>query len=219
MRNIMLISEYINNKDNMFYLFNKLKDDIIEKFPENKITFEEEPIGVKQMFYFNIFGEFIPKDTIKIKKILKNWVEKFDRNDLFLSFKEKTYLSNDNRLKYYYKCVIKTHKVKRVKPPKYIYHTANINKRDFILNNGLIPVKNNNYVNTLDHPPVVFASINKDNLFMYNENKDLWLIDTSNLNNKWYVDLNMNTLSGYKHDDFIMTFDKIPPENIKLLKK
>ena len=102
-------------------------------------------------------------------------------------------------------------------PPKYIYHTSLKKNREFIKENGLIPIENKQWSIELDYPAVVFTSMDKNDLFDLDENRDVYKIDTTGLDNMWYQDLNLNTLNNYVHDKYIMTFKEIPKENITMV--
>ena len=74
------------------------------------------------------------------------------------------------------------------KPPKYIFHVSDKSNRKYILKFGLIPKSNVNeygYYYGYDKP-FIFATMKNNNLFMNNDNLDVWVIDTTKINNKWF---------------------------------
>lgn len=104
-------------------------------------------------------------------------------------------------------------------PNQYVYHTSNPIFRKDIAKYGLIPKgKSEAWLsNTPINGKVIFAtdSDNKENWFDSTYDDDIYKINTSNLNNKWFLDPNF-TWGDYNH---IITFDSIPIENIKLIYK
>jgi hypothetical protein len=101
--------------------------------------------------------------------------------------------------------------IKRVKPTRYVYHSTLKSNRDSILENGLEAKENINYSDSyiLDHPPAVFATLEGEDL--WRSGGDIWKIDTTKINNKWFQDLNIPNFKGV-----IMTYDDIPPNAIEL---
>lgn len=106
----------------------------------------------------------------------------------------------------------------RVVPNKYVYHTSNPIFRDNISKEGLIPKgKSETWLSdTKIDGNVIFAvnSDNKDDWWDSTYDDDIYEIDTTNLNNKWYNDPNFDL-----EDKRIITFEAIPPNSIKLIYK
>lgn len=103
-------------------------------------------------------------------------------------------------------------------PNKYVYHTSNPIFRDKISKEGLI-VKGKGETwlsDTRINGEVVFAvnSDNKKDWWESTYDDDIYKIDTTNLNNKWYNDPNFDL-----EDKRIITFKNIPPNSIKLIYK
>jgi hypothetical protein len=193
-----------------------MEEDFKKNFPNNDISFNIEIENY--LLAFNIFGKLVSKDTPKIKKLLEKWTKKFEQNELYFTYKEGIYNEN-GRMYYWYECIIKTIKIKRVIPPRYIYHTSPGKNRTSIKENGLIPSDSSKWDIRLSYPNAIFASIDKNDIWMSNSDKDIWEIDTKGLDNLWYVDTNVNkTYDTVDNDNFIMTFDAIPKEKIKLVK-
>jgi dipeptidyl aminopeptidase/acylaminoacyl peptidase len=103
-------------------------------------------------------------------------------------------------------------------PNKYVYHTSNPMFRDKISKEGLIPKgKSETWLSdTKIDGKVIFAvnSDNKKDRWDSTYDDDIYRIDTTNLNNKWYNDPNFDV-----EDKRIITFEKIPRNSIKLLYK
>lgn len=115
-----------------------------------------------------------------------------------------------------YHLYVKDVYLKRTKPPQYLYHVTDIKNRKSIEKNGLIIKDNINFKGStdLDRPKAIFASDIKQlwkNLF---KNPDIWEIDTTKINNKWWIDFNFVTISI--NSSFI-TYENIPKEALKLL--
>lgn len=111
-------------------------------------------------------------------------------------------------------------------PNRYVYHTSNPIFRDKISKEGLIPKgKSESWLSdTKINGKVIFAinSDNKDDWWDSGYDDDIYRIDTSKINNKWFFDPNFQ-YGVYKTEDneidAIITFDPIPLNAIKLIYK
>lgn len=105
-----------------------------------------------------------------------------------------------------------------VEPNKYVYHTSNPLFRDKISKEGLIPQGRSEawLSDTKIDGKVIFAvnSENPEDWWDSTYNDDIYRIDTTKLNNKWYVDPNFDL-----EDKRIITFERIPLNSIELIKK
>ena len=105
-----------------------------------------------------------------------------------------------------------------LEPNKYLYHTSNPIFRDNIAKEGLIPKgKSEAWLSdTKIDGEVIFVvnSDNKEDWFDSTYDDDIYRIDTSKLNNKWYVDPNFDL-----DDKRIITFERIPVDSIELIYK
>jgi len=103
-------------------------------------------------------------------------------------------------------------------PNKYVYHTSNPIFRDKISKEGLIPKgKSESWLsNTKIDGKVIFVvnSNKKKYFFDSTYDDDIYQIDTTKLNNKWYNDPNFD--SDELH---LITFENIPLNSIKLIYK
>ena len=103
-------------------------------------------------------------------------------------------------------------------PNKYVYHTSNPIFRDKISKEGLTPKgKSESWLSDTNIDGEVIFAVNSDNKqdwwdSIYDD--DIYKIDTTNLNNKWYNDPNFGL-----EDKRIITFEKIPLNSIKLIYK
>ena len=103
-----------------------------------------------------------------------------------------------------------------VTPNKYILHTSNPFFRDKISKEGLIPkgISATWLSDTKIDGEVIFA-VNKNNdAWDSTYDDDIYRIDTTKLNNKWYNDPNFEADGIH-----IITFDYIPLNAIKLIYK
>lgn len=151
-------------------------------------------------------------DSDKIKNYIDNLSKKYLRLNIILSH----YLHGiAGSIKHFrLKICMKSIKIERVKPDEFVYHTSLSKNRKSILKNGLIPKTNEKWGEDLAYPPAIFA-IREGFQYWRSEigsEKDVWKIDTSNLPNQWWIDLNIN--DGHA----IMTFDPIPPKYLELIK-
>ena len=105
-----------------------------------------------------------------------------------------------------------------VRPNKYVYHTSNPIFRDKISKEGLTPKgKSESWLSDTNIDGEVIFAVNSDNKQDWWDSTyddDIYKIDTTNLNNKWYNDTNFDL-----EDKRIITFEKIPLNSIKLIYK
>ncbi len=103
-------------------------------------------------------------------------------------------------------------------PNKYVYHTSNPIFRDKISKEGLTPKgKSESWLSDTNIDGEVIFAVNSDNKqdwWNSTYDDDIYKIDTTNLNNKWYNDPNFDL-----EDKRIITFEKIPLNSIKLIYK
>lgn len=106
----------------------------------------------------------------------------------------------------------------KVIPRKYLYHTSNPIFRTKISRDGLIPQgKSESWLTTTKINNSVIFAINSDSQkdrWDSGYDDDIYRIDTSNLQNKWFIDPN------FEGDDrWIFTFEPIPLEALTLIYK
>ncbi len=108
--------------------------------------------------------------------------------------------------------------MKKVRVNNKIYHRSNPIFRSAISNKGLVPKgKSENWLsNTKIKGKVIFAtnSYLEQEWFDHGYDDDIYEIDTTNINNSWYLDPNFNFYADNKH---IITFQPIPCHAIKLI--
>lgn len=224
MKHIIPIYEFIKNINNLVYIVNKFKDEL-SKLLENDDEYYIEDYNKNYippaLTIYRLKILFIKEhDTLKVEKLLQKYVNIFRNNELFLTFKKEYYTYRNNKNYYKYDCVIKSDMLFRSKPTKFLYHVSPISNRENILKEGLKP-STGQWDIYLAYNPAIFATKDINNLFTYRgkEFSDIWQIDTTNLSNNWWVDLNINKLVGADHNNYIMTYEPIPPENLSLFTK
>lgn len=211
---ILKLNEYIKNIKNTEYLINKMSDEILSHYPhiETSDDLDKNRTFRKNFYYVK------PSQTNDVEKILNKYQKIFDKEGLLFSYETKSgAYSPDGMFSYSYYVYVKEEKVERIKPPKYVYHTSPPEKKESILENGLIP-STGDWGTDLRYKPAIFATTDIKELFSP-YGKDVWEIDTTNLKNIWYLDLNLNKYANKSYNKFIMTYEPIPAEAIKLYQK
>jgi hypothetical protein len=221
MKFLLPINEFVKNEKFTFYLINKMVEDIKLKFnmEDEDIYIERNRNTKHEITFINIYIEdILEKDIKNIDIFLNKYIKIFEKNELLLTYRKKR-VEFLKKVRYKYDILIKSDKLQRIKPPKYVYHSTKEKNIDDILLNGLIPKSGNQWNIELEYKPAIFATRNINHTWKHFGNNVLLQIDTENLDNKWYIDLNLNDYN-YPNDpdkDFIMTYEPIPKENIRLL--
>lgn len=160
----------------------------------------------------DIFGSFAfqtnPNFEKQIKKILKKNKEKAKRSGLTMvyDYGEHGFVNG----------ILKEAKLKRIKPSHYVYHVTDSENLDSILKDGLKINKSDSESWSIElfYPNAIFASMEGEEVFQHydgDDNRVVLKIDTSKIENKWWVDLNFyDTSNNILFRDFIMTFNNIP---------
>jgi hypothetical protein len=142
-----------------------------------------------------------------VEKIAKKWQNRLLENNI--SIRHGVSKSSRSDWQIVYTLIFRNIKTQRVKPKKYVYHfTATEESKNNILKFGLIPKTGVNWKN-IDYPDAIFAINDESELW---NGRYVFRIDTTNLKNKWWYDLNFPI--GSK---LIMTFEPIGPEHLELL--
>jgi hypothetical protein len=132
------------------------------------------------------------KFETKIEKIIKKHIKDFETIDIHATYSfTKFFEPGMSRCS----VIIKNKYTKRVKPNKYIYHCSLPENRESILKNGLTPKQHSESkdyfgMKTLTYSSSIFAT-NSSIDDVWKSNRDVWKIDTENLPNKWWYDLNL----------------------------
>jgi hypothetical protein len=100
---------------------------------------------------------------------------------------------------------------------EFVYHSSNPHFKDEILKKGLVP-KGKSETWLSDTPiegAVIFAtnSDNKNDWFESGYDDDIYRIDTTKLENKWFLDPNF----GDENNQHVITFEPIPLSALKLV--
>jgi hypothetical protein len=153
----------------------------------------------------------------EINDIIEKYIEKLEKIDIHVVF--SFYRSSEMGLKICY-IIIKNKYTKEVKTNRYVYHCSPAENRESIFENGLIPKKHSEskkYKNdkSFSYPAAIFATNTGIDNVWRKDTLDVWRIDTKNLPNKWWYDLNLYTDDTTRE---IMTYDHISPEYLELVK-
>jgi hypothetical protein len=170
----------------------------------------------------------------RLEKLLKSRQENLLKNGLIMAYKlsEQSVtrlvgddldfeLTGEKAVEIH--CFFKDLYTKRFSPPKYLYHVTKKKNRKSIKKNGLIPMEFSKGNWTFEsirlyYPPTIFASLESHGHYHGVLGDDVWRIDTTNLKNKWWEDLNFYEHENPKKEeiDYVMTFEPIPPEHLEL---
>jgi len=164
-----------------------------------------------------------------IEKIVKHYQRELLKSDTYISYsKHETpelelpegdsldLKVKENGIMYItYHLYIKDLHIGRVKPTEFVYHTSSKTNKESIEKYGLIPKENKNYAGStsLNHPPMIFATLEEPLWQVNDTERNIWEIDTKKINSKWWYDPNMH--GHWKGKEMIITFDPISPDAIK----
>ena len=178
-----------------------------------------------RVFYSYKLDDILIKNLKNVEIIINRYKKIFSKIDYILSYRVHFFkkpifdnlmniIGSSNEEFFSLTLYIKNSKTMRVRPNRYVYHYSPSNNRESILKDGLIPQKfsdseswNNSL--SLEYEDAIFAINGLNKKWPFAKNPDCWEIDTLNLKNKWWEDLNLGGC-------YIMTFEPIPPEFIKL---
>lgn len=206
----------------------KFKDDIISAVKEwsikNNVDFKTYDYQQKNKILL-LFSIVLHTEVInisnKIIKFVDSLKSKLLNENIMLSYDFSFTPANrpgylEKRNIFYFDIYLKKIKIKKVKPDKYVYHSSKPENRKLIEENGLIPKTSNEWQPKFHYPPAIFAinEVDSKGRSLWQGNiHDVWRIDTTNLPNEWWSDLNI----GHLNYGSIMTFDTIPPEYLTLI--
>jgi hypothetical protein len=205
------MNEMVKNPKLVIYYLRKIVAELRKIDP----TFEKIVLDKDLPEYYRfLILDLKPKDSIPIRKVLNKYKQILLRSEYIMSYT----LENED-IKFndmYLNIFMKNTKFKRVIPKNIIYHYSEKIYRKKILKEGLIPQKFSDSTAWGDRADLEY----EDSIFAVNgpyswallKNLDKWQIDTTNLKNKWWLDLNFNDKK------YIMTFEPIPKEYLKLIK-
>ena len=232
MKYLLNINEMVKNKElvrsyviDMFSEINKFfklkSENIIKEDRNNKYFFSLRQIPIK-------FHD-------KIMTILSKYKVEMLEDDIIMSYRESKTpnlkindkpgdfnIEKAKGFTYEYYMYFKDMHTMEIKPNEKIYHFSPIENRESILKYGLLLKESKNselwsHDIMWEYPPCIFASNKGTDYGWYYKERDkidMWEIDTTNLPNKWWHDLNVTPNKGH-----IMTFEPIPPQYLKLIKK
>jgi hypothetical protein len=201
--------EFVKNQKLKVWIINQIIHKLSKYVNISRVKNTENEFGY---FSFQVEGDNEKYNDL-IRKIINAYNRKISKGDMHIYYDvgKHGYVSGQ----------LKTPKLKRFSPKKYVYHVTDIKNVNSILEKGLT-TDNSDWTRwsvDLAYPNAVFASADLKDLFMYDEYDDdnvILQIDTSSLSNKWWVDLNFydpNLNTHYR--PFIMTFEDIPAHAIE----
>ncbi len=195
-----ILTEATKNINESAYILSRILIDIQKKYQvEGKIWIN----NLKLKFESNTEYEMFCND----KRFIQSLKQKYNTVD-------KTIIYNGFVSGYAtYEIYIKDLFFNRVVVPKYLYHVTLKHNVDSIKRNGLIPSTNPTYGICSYDKPFIFASINKNKLFINDDDAVVLIINTEGLNNKWYKDFNF----PYDNINHICTQQAIPKSAIKIV--
>jgi hypothetical protein len=151
-------------------------------------------------------------DLPELEKQLDSWKTKLQRESIILSYNKEDSCPEELRIQYH--VIIKDLFTKRVKPNRFLFHFTNSDASS-ILDKGLLPKSSSDSkvwtVPTLAYVPAIFA-VNSFNTRYKWMGKNIILIDTKGLSNKWWYDLNFDA-----REPLIMTYEPISAKNLRLI--
>ena len=223
------INEWVSNEKSTKFLLNKMIRSIQNK-SKNKIKrnqFRKEGDNNRVMKYNFLWI----KDHVIFEKVVKHYQTILLKYGIVLSYHKsnttdldfsggsisdmKSIPSEDKSFILYVKDLYTI----RIKPPRYIYHCSPKKNRENIQKEGLIPKRwsEGNWTEQPDlyYPPTIFAILNYND-WHYND-LDIWEIDTNNISNKWWSDINFHNTNKNYEGKTIMTFDPISIKDLTLI--
>lgn len=204
----ILLYDIRNLDEKSFHFINRLNKDNRDEY-EMIITTNKKVEKETDKLVQKYQREMLKTDTYVY--YTKTYDRELDyKDDLSFTVKE------DGEIYVRYYIYIKNVHIKRVKPSHFVYHTSDIKHRESIQEKGLLPHENINYKHSvsLNHPAMIFATLDKPMWHYKSTDMDIWEIDTTKIPNKWWQDPNM--INNYDGDKCIMTFEPIQPSSIKL---
>lgn len=203
-----LLTEIKSLNSDDFYYHTKIDRDIAwELDATTTIEYEKQSIKIIKKYQ----NKLLKDNTYLYYSIHYEKETLFDPETFDINIKE----NGKNYVKFHF--YVKNIHIKRIIPSKYVYHISPSKNRESILETGLKTNENINFSDSpsLNHPPMIFASMNEPLWKRGTKDTDTWQIDTTKINNVWWSDPNM--IQSYKGEDMITTFENIPPEALILL--
>ena len=198
--NQFMITELFNNEKLVKNYSTRISEEIRRISPSAKFRDTLTIVNLKE------------EECVEVEKILKSWEKRLQNEDFVFSWMRNDACFAADRISYL--VFFKSKNTRRIKPHRYVFHCSSSPKED-ILKFGLTPKASseskqwNN--STLKYEPAIFATNGFGNL--WNPGGVIYQIDTANLKNKWYEDLNFEPGTS----NAIMTYEPILPEHITAL--
>ncbi len=229
MKYILPLNEYINPNKEIYlkWLSNAILKDVFKL----NIPIETYDDIRRDGFSFIMTCSTLDdlKNNIKkVMRILKHWKKYCLEHDNLIIM--VGYIDFEHSISAKFIIRYKTLKIKRIKPLKFIYHQTKKENIESILKNGLIPKDSSAWMDedkSLEYPPAIFVNNISylDDKEMFHSKTEEYIvlqINTTKIKNKWYADLNLSNddkIRRFKPIKYIMTFEPIPPEAIRVINK
>lgn len=165
-----------------------------------------KPTKYKRYYSLEINSNLPEYKKSKLEKLLEIYKNKVKNMGVIFSYELTT-----SHLYVFYKEQF----VKRIKTPKYVYHSSDKSNLNDILHFGLIPKPLSissefKTAKNLDYPDAVFVT-DANNIWHNYSNNAIFRIDTTKIDNKFFEDMNI------PGGNYYVTFDKIPTSAIELV--
>jgi hypothetical protein len=198
--NQFLITELFNNEKLVKSYSTRISEEIRRISPSAKFRDTLTIVNLKE------------EECVEVEKILKSWEKRLQNEDFVFSWMRNDSCFAADRISYL--VFFKSKNTRRIKPQRYVFHCSYSPKED-ILKFGLTPKASSESKqwdnSALKYEPAIFATNGFGNL--WNPGAIIYQIDTANLKNKWYEDLNFEPGTS----NAIMTYEPILPEHITAL--
>lgn len=212
---LLSINEYFQKNDSNLKLMDNIVKRVIYKYGERVKIDRGGDDSTKNTITSFIILKILKDDFIKFLDKLKILTKK---QNVVLSYSSINIDSSSIRITIY----LKSFYTKRVKPRQFVYHSTTAKNRADILEKGLICSDSSKNWGTgqIYYDPAIFVVNNKKDYMLYYHtfDYDIWQIDTTKCNNKWYIDFNLHN----EHDilqTYLMTYEDIPKDAIRLIDK
>lgn len=215
-----LAKSFIHKLLTDIHKFCPLKNSNIKTYIKyNQVYYTISPIAVKFNNRIEKTLKFFKEIALKDHGYILSYTASKCRNMRLSTKKDSFDILRAKGYHYEYHIYLKDLHTKEVKPSSKVYHYSPKSNRESIMENGLLPKSSQESPMWAkeafyEYPPIIFAVDSEELGWYYFKDGDKWEINTENLPNKWWEDLNATNVVNSK---CIMTFEAIPAMYLKLL--
>lgn len=167
----------------------------MRRYEVEKVTYERDTLIIS-------FSSDEEKNRFANGSFVRSWQQRLPDK----AITSTQFISGYNHGAFPYEIYLKDLFIQRVRPPRFVFHKTGKENKSAIERFGLRPTKNAaEYGRESYDKPFVFASMKAKNLFGQFDG-DIWVIDTHQIDNKWFIDFNFP-----KDNNHIITDKPIPP--------